>query len=89
MMGFARAQPILQATPQAPATPPSDSWRQWSAANARPGRAARGIGRDVLGELAGRSAVARKVHDSYVAFRERAGAWSRISLKAVLEAREG
>ena len=31
----------------------------------------------------------RKVHDSYVAFRERAGAWSRISLKAVLEAREG
>ena len=38
---------------------------------------------------AARSAVARKVHDSYVAFRERAGAWSRISIKAVLEAREG
>jgi TRAP-type mannitol/chloroaromatic compound transport system substrate-binding protein len=51
--------------------------------------AARGIGRDVLGELAGRSAEAKKVHDSYVAFRERVGAWSRISLKAVLEGREG
>ena len=38
---------------------------------------------------AARSAVARKVHDSYVAFRERTGAWSRISIKAVLEAREG
>ena len=36
-----------------------------------------------------RGEVARKVHDSYVAFRERAGAWSRISIKAVLEAREG
>jgi TRAP-type mannitol/chloroaromatic compound transport system substrate-binding protein len=51
--------------------------------------AARAMSRDVLGELAGRSAVAKKVHDSYVAFRERAGAWSRISIKAVLEAREG
>ena len=34
-------------------------------------------------------AVARKVHDSYVAFRERTAAWSRISIKAVLDAREG
>ena len=42
----------------------------------------------VLGDLAGRSAAVRKVHDSYVAFRERTGTWSRISLKAVLEARE-
>ena len=50
--------------------------------------AARGTGRDVLGELAGRSPAARKVHDSYVAFRERTGAWSRISIKAVLDARE-
>jgi TRAP-type mannitol/chloroaromatic compound transport system substrate-binding protein len=49
---------------------------------------AHNISRDVLAELAGRSAVAKKVHDSYLAFRERAGAWSRISLKAVLEARE-
>jgi TRAP-type mannitol/chloroaromatic compound transport system substrate-binding protein len=51
--------------------------------------AARTMSRDVLGDLAGKSAAAKKVHDSYVAFRERTGAWSRISLKAVLEAREG
>jgi TRAP-type mannitol/chloroaromatic compound transport system substrate-binding protein len=51
--------------------------------------AARAMSRDVLGELAGRSEAARKVHDSYVAFRERAGAWSRISIKAVLEGRDG
>jgi TRAP-type mannitol/chloroaromatic compound transport system substrate-binding protein len=51
--------------------------------------AARKQGADVLAELAARSANARKVHDSYVAFRERAAAWSRISLKAVLEARDG
>ncbi len=51
--------------------------------------AARGLSRDVLGELAGRSAVARKVHDSYVAFRDRVGTWSRISMQAVLEGREG
>jgi TRAP-type mannitol/chloroaromatic compound transport system substrate-binding protein len=44
---------------------------------------------DVVGELAGKSALARKVHDSYVAFRDRTGAWSRISIRAVLEAREG
>ena len=46
------------------------------------------VTRDVLGELAAKSAAARKVHDSYLGFRERAGAWSRISLKAVLDARE-
>jgi len=50
--------------------------------------AARGISTDVLGDLGGRSPVARKVHDSYVAFRERTGAWSRISIKSVLDARE-
>jgi TRAP-type mannitol/chloroaromatic compound transport system substrate-binding protein len=44
---------------------------------------------DVVGELAGKSAIARKVHDSYVTFRDRTGAWSRISIRAVLEAREG
>jgi TRAP-type mannitol/chloroaromatic compound transport system substrate-binding protein len=42
---------------------------------------------DVLGDLAGRGAKARKVHDSYMSFRERVAAWSRISLRAVLEAR--
>src|SRR5205085_969911 len=46
--------------------------------------AARAMSRDVLGELGARSPATQKVHDSYLAFRERAGAWSRISLKAVL-----
>jgi TRAP-type mannitol/chloroaromatic compound transport system substrate-binding protein len=44
---------------------------------------------DVLGDLAARSERARRVHASYTAFRDRTAAWSRISLKAVLEAREG
>jgi len=51
--------------------------------------AARRQAADVLAELASRSDLARKVHESYVAFRERTAAWSRISLRAVLEAREG
>jgi TRAP-type mannitol/chloroaromatic compound transport system substrate-binding protein len=51
--------------------------------------AARTTAADVLSEMAGRSAVTRKVHDSYTSFRDRTGAWSRISLKAVLESREG
>jgi TRAP-type mannitol/chloroaromatic compound transport system substrate-binding protein len=51
--------------------------------------AARKQAADVLGDLAGKSAAARKVHDSYLAFRDRTAAWSRISIKAVLEAREG
>jgi TRAP-type mannitol/chloroaromatic compound transport system substrate-binding protein len=41
----------------------------------------------VLADLASRGATSRKVHDSYVAFRERVSAWSKISLRAVLEAR--
>jgi TRAP-type mannitol/chloroaromatic compound transport system substrate-binding protein len=51
--------------------------------------AARSIAADVLNDMAGRSTAARKVHDSYLSFRDRTGAWSRISLKAVLESREG
>jgi TRAP-type mannitol/chloroaromatic compound transport system substrate-binding protein len=51
--------------------------------------AARKQATDVLGEVAARSGAARKVHDSYLAFRERVADWSRISLKAVLEARDG
>jgi TRAP-type mannitol/chloroaromatic compound transport system substrate-binding protein len=51
--------------------------------------AARKEAASVLSELAARSERARRVHDSYTAFRERSAAWSRISLKAVLEAREG
>jgi TRAP-type mannitol/chloroaromatic compound transport system substrate-binding protein len=51
--------------------------------------AARSTASDVLSELAGKSPGARKVHDSYVAFRDKVAAWSRISIQAVLEAREG
>jgi len=51
--------------------------------------AARKEATDVVGELATRSAIARRIHDSYVSFRERAAPWSRISMRAVLEARGG
>ena len=51
--------------------------------------AARNIAGDVLSELAGKSPGAQKVHDSYMAFRDKISAWSRISLQAVLEARDG
>jgi TRAP-type mannitol/chloroaromatic compound transport system substrate-binding protein len=51
--------------------------------------AARKVSGEVLAELAARSELARKVHDSYAAFRERTAPWSRVSIKAVLEAREG
>ena len=42
----------------------------------------------VLGELGARSEIARRVHESYVGFRDRTAAWSRISIKGVLDARE-
>ena len=51
--------------------------------------AARKQAHDVLGEMAGKSDRARKIHDSYFAFRERTAAWSKISIKAVLEGRDG
>jgi TRAP-type mannitol/chloroaromatic compound transport system substrate-binding protein len=51
--------------------------------------AARKTATDVLGDLASRGERVRKVHASYVAFRERTAAWSHISIKAVLDAREG
>jgi TRAP-type mannitol/chloroaromatic compound transport system substrate-binding protein len=51
--------------------------------------AARKVSVDVLADLAARSDVARKVHDSYAAFRDRTAAWSRVSIRGVLEAREG
>ncbi len=44
---------------------------------------------DILAELAGRSDIARRTNDSYADFRSRTAAWSRVSLKAVLEARDG
>jgi len=40
-------------------------------------------------ELAAKSDRARKVHDSYMAFRDKISAWSHISIQAVLEARTG
>jgi TRAP-type mannitol/chloroaromatic compound transport system substrate-binding protein len=43
----------------------------------------------VLGELAGKSDKARKVHDAYTAFRDKISAWSHISVQAALEARTG
>ena len=55
----------------------------------RPFGAARTTAADVLADVAGKSAAARKVHDAYVAFRDRIAPWSRVSLQAVLEAREG
>src|SRR6266852_2748687 len=51
-------------------------------------RVARRHANDVVGEVGAKSAIARKIHDSYVSFRDRTAAWSRISIKAVLEARE-
>ncbi len=49
--------------------------------------AARAQAADVLNELAGRNELTRRVHDSYLAFRARTTAWSRISIEAVLGAR--
>jgi len=51
--------------------------------------AARKTAVDVLADVAGKGAAARKVHDSYMSFRSRIAPWSRISLQAVLGAREG
>jgi len=51
--------------------------------------AARRQAAEIETELGAKSAAARKVHDSYAAFRERTAQWSRISIKAVLDAREG
>jgi TRAP-type mannitol/chloroaromatic compound transport system substrate-binding protein len=51
--------------------------------------AARQQAAGVLADLAGKSAGARKVHDVYAAFRDKIAPWSRISLQAVLEARQG
>ncbi len=51
--------------------------------------AARAQATDVLGELAGKSAGAKKIHDAYMGFRDKISGWSRISLQAVLAAREG
>jgi TRAP-type mannitol/chloroaromatic compound transport system substrate-binding protein len=51
--------------------------------------AARKHAADVLAELGARSDIARRVNESYSAFRKSTAAWLSVSLKAVLEAREG
>jgi len=51
--------------------------------------AARKQAADVMGELSGRSDIAKRVGESYANFRDRTAGWSRVSLKAVLEARDG
>lgn len=51
--------------------------------------AARKEAASVVGELTSRGVMARRVYESYTAFRDRTAAWSRVSLKAVLDAREG
>jgi TRAP-type mannitol/chloroaromatic compound transport system substrate-binding protein len=51
--------------------------------------AARKHAADVLAELGARSDIARRVNESYSAFRKSTAAWLSGSLKAVLEAREG
>jgi TRAP-type mannitol/chloroaromatic compound transport system substrate-binding protein len=42
----------------------------------------------VLADIAAKGDIARRIHESYVGFRERTAPWSRISLKAVLDARD-
>lgn len=49
--------------------------------------AARTQAHDVLAGVAKRDTTSAKVHDSYIAFRERISAWSRLSIEAVLAAR--
>jgi TRAP-type mannitol/chloroaromatic compound transport system substrate-binding protein len=49
--------------------------------------AARGHARDITGEIAGKSEIARKIVESYTTFRERAGRWANVSVRAVLDSR--
>ena len=51
--------------------------------------AARKQAADVLNEVAAKSDIARRIHASYTGFRERMASWWRISLRAVLQARDG
>jgi TRAP-type mannitol/chloroaromatic compound transport system substrate-binding protein len=43
----------------------------------------------VLSELAARSDIAKRIHESYTGFRDRTAPWSKVSIKGVLDAREG
>ena len=58
--------------------------RSWWSDVAAAGRQAA----DILAEVGQPNEMARKVHDSYVAFRSQIANWSRISLQVVLGARE-
>jgi TRAP-type mannitol/chloroaromatic compound transport system substrate-binding protein len=49
--------------------------------------AARGHAKDITGEIAGKSEIARKIVESYTTFRERAGRWANVSVRAVLDSR--
>jgi TRAP-type mannitol/chloroaromatic compound transport system substrate-binding protein len=49
--------------------------------------AARKQAAEVVNELAGKNAIAGKVHSSYAAFRERTAPWSRVSIESILRAR--
>ena len=49
--------------------------------------AARGHARDVTNDIAGRSDIARRIVESYSAFRASAGKWANVSVRAVLESR--
>jgi len=50
--------------------------------------AARKQAADIMVELSAKSDIARRIGESYAGFRSRTAAWSRVSLKAVLEARD-
>ncbi len=51
-------------------------------------RVARGHADAILADMAGSSAIAKKIHESYLGFRERTARWSRVSIRAALEARD-
>ncbi len=51
-------------------------------------RAARGHADAILADVASGSDIAKKIHDSYVDFRTRNARWSRVSIRAALEARD-
>ena len=51
--------------------------------------AARGHAKDIVGDISAKSDIARKIVDSYTGFRDRAGRWASVSVKAVLDSRGG
>lgn len=51
--------------------------------------AARGHAKDITGEISAKSEIAQRIVTSYTTFRERAGRWANVSVKAVLDSRGG